>query len=245
MPVLYRLAEMVIEPRRILGLATLPSFLTGFATLRRRGEPATIADMWPMLGDRRPRTPFDPHYFFQAAWLARQLAMRRPAAHTDVGSDVRLIAAISGMVPVTFLDFRPLLVTLPNLNCVAGDICALPWDDRSVPSLSCLHVIEHVGLGRYGDPIDPQGSRRALAELVRVLAPGGTFYLTTPVGQPRTQYNAHRIFDALAVLQLAAPLELESFAMVDDHGQFHSDCTPDRALGLKYGCGMFVLRRPG
>ena len=83
------------------------------------------------------------------------------------------IGAISGSVPTIFVDYRPLEVRLPGLTCVAGTIEQLPFADVSLRSLSCLHVIEHIGLGRYGDSLDPDGSRKAAVELQRVVAVGG------------------------------------------------------------------------
>jgi hypothetical protein len=40
-----------------------------------------------------------------------------------------------------------------------------------------MHVVEHIGLGRYGEPMDEQGDLKAIEELKRVLAPGGICFL--------------------------------------------------------------------
>ncbi|MBV5330073.1 MAG: DUF268 domain-containing protein, partial [Chlorobium sp.] len=45
-------------------------------------------------------------------------------------------------------------------------------------SLSCLHALEHFGLGRYGDPIDPHGYADGLRNMVKILRQGGLFYLS-------------------------------------------------------------------
>ncbi|MBI3704986.1 MAG: DUF268 domain-containing protein, partial [Rhizobiales bacterium] len=139
--------------------------------------------MWPCLMDRVSHTPFDPHYYYQAAWLAHNLANAKPPRHVDVGSDNRMLGILSAYVPLVFVDYRPLRVRHAGIAPVAGDIKRLPFADGSIASLSCLHVIEHIGLGRYGDPIDPSGSIAGLHELERVLAPGGRLYLSTPVGR--------------------------------------------------------------
>jgi hypothetical protein len=34
--------------------------------------------------------------------------------------------------------------------------------DGYCDSLSCLHALEHFGLGRYGDPIDPRGHEKGI-----------------------------------------------------------------------------------
>jgi SAM-dependent methyltransferase len=150
---------------------------------------------------------------------------------------------VSALVPTLFVDYRPLQVRLPGLECIAGDACRLPFSDGSVASLSCLHVIEHIGLGRYGDPIDPEGSAKAARELARVLAPGGRLYLSAPVGRARVCFNAHRVFDPQALPPMFPGLGLRraSFSYVDDAGAFHRGVEPAAAASNAYGCGMYVL----
>ena len=67
---------------------------------------------------------------------------------------------LTTITDVTFIDIRPLELKLDRYTGKKGSIVALPFGDGSVSSLSCLHVVEHVGLGRYGDPIDPDGSKK-------------------------------------------------------------------------------------
>jgi hypothetical protein len=157
----------------------------------------------------------------------------------DIGSSVQTVGVLSGFVETTFIDYRVLHASLPGLRCEQGDLLALDVPSESVPSLSCLHVIEHVGLGRYGDPIDPRGSEKAAGELVRVLAQSGTLFLTVPVGRGRVCFNAHRVFAPNTVLAMFKGLDLVSFAYVDDCGQFHEMARLDQARHCDYGCGMF------
>src|SRR4051812_43996008 len=184
-----------LTPRPLVGALYLPRYLSHWRAYSRRAgkRAARFADSYPCLGDWTSATPFDAHYFYQGAWLARRLAARRPTEHVDVGSSALMLSVLSATTPVRHFDFRPLQAALPGLQCAAGDILALPLAAGSVASLSCLHVIEHIGLGRYGDPIDPEGSARAARELARVLAPGGRLYLSVPVGRERTCFNAHRV----------------------------------------------------
>jgi SAM-dependent methyltransferase len=159
--------------------------------------------------------------------------------HVDVGSSVVATGVMSAFVPTLFVDFRPLLAHLPDLNSVAADITRLPFADGSVQSLSSLHVIEHIGLGRYGDRIDPDGWRSGLSELARVLAPGGRLYLSTPVGRDRVCFNAHRVFSPTAIVGALPGLKLERFAMVDDDGRRKDNVALTGADAMSYGCGMF------
>ena len=166
-----------------------------------------------------------------------------PDDHVDIGSDVNYVGMISVIVPVTFIDIRPLSVDLPHLRCLQGTVLRIPFDDASVTSLSCLHVAEHVGLGRYGDELDPAGTRRACAELERVLAPAGNLYFSVPVGRPRVCFNAHRVHSPLQILDFFPGLELESFSLVDDDFEFRADADVGSAAELSYGCGLFWFRR--
>jgi hypothetical protein len=126
-----------------------------------------------------------------------------------------------------------------------GDLVeGLPLGDAAASSLSCLHVAEHVGLGRYGDALAPDGTRRACAELSRVLAPGGALYFSVPVGTPRVCFNAHRIHAPRQIIAYFAGLELAEFSVVDDDYRLVRDADPETAENLSYGCGMFLFRRP-
>ena len=200
-------------------------------------------DTYPCLNDRRSDTPFDPHYFYQAAWLARRLAIARPERHVDIGSDIRAIAVLSAFVEVDFIDYRPLNVSISGLSCRKGDILNLGYRKDVIQSLSCLHVVEHIGLGRYGDPLDPKGTQKALGELERVVAPGGYLYLSAPVGRERVCFNAHRVLSAQRVVEVLRGMELEEFSLVTDGGEMVECCNIADASNQEYGCGLFVFRK--
>ncbi len=235
-----------VDLKRVQGIAYLPRYLWDWQRYQKlTGHKLALADSYPCLSDWVAATPFDPHYFYQSAWLCRQLRAKPPHdRHVDIGSDVRMIAALSAFVPVDFVDFRPLQVELPNLRCLAGNITALDFGSSSLDSVSSLHVIEHIGLGRYGDPLDVNGSERALAELARVVAPGGRLYVSVPVGRETVCFNAHRVFDPNTVVRTVAPLMLVSFSLVTDRGVFTEKSTLLLGQEQSYGCGMFVFERP-
>ena len=234
-----------VAPRPLVGVFHLPRYFRNWREFSGRAGAAAprFADSHPCLGDWTSQTPFDPHYFYQGAWLARRVAARAPRRHVDVGSSALTLSVLSATTETLHIDFRPLGAELPGLRCEAGDILDLKLADASVQSLSSLHVIEHIGLGRYGDPIDPQGSRKAAAQLARVLAPGGRLYVSAPVGRERTCFNAHRVFAPETVLEMFAPLRQERFALVDDRGVYHDSVSLEAARGLDYGCGMFEFTR--
>ena len=150
-----------------------------------------------------------------------------------------MINVLSATTKTFFVDYRPLRVHLSNFLPLGGDIVQLPFRAGSITSLSCLHVLEHVGLGRYGDPINPEGSRLAATELQRVLKPGGRLFLSVPVGRERVCFNAHRVFSPSTVRGFFQELQLKTFSLVDDVGRFNEEISPEAADNLEYGCGLF------
>lgn len=239
-----RWGGVLLDWRRIVSLRYLPRFLAQWLAFRRSAGSWTVqaVDTYPCLADRLPSTPFDPHYFYQGNWLARRLADAEPPWHVDIGSSVLTVGVLSAHVPTIFVDYRPLLVRQSGLTCIAADISRLPFADRSVQSLSCLHVIEHIGLGRYGDPLDPDGARNAAEELQRVIGPGGTLYLSTPIGRERVCFNAHRVFAPATILSWFSRLQLSSFSYVSDDGSLRENVSPMLVPQLDYGCGFFEFR---
>lgn len=234
-----------IDPRQVLSLTKMPSFLSEYRRYKKLESemPVPLSETYPLLRDRVASTPFDAHYFFQAAWISRLLVEARPRLHVDIGSSVQVNAVLSAWVDTVFLDYRPLPAKLSKLMCVAGTATHLPFADYSLSSVSCLHVIEHIGLGRYGDPLDPTGSRSALRELARVVMPGGKLYVSVPVGKERVCFNAHRVFAPQRIAGWLDQLRLESFSYVNDSGEFVSSAQMREAETLEYGCGMFELVR--
>ncbi len=201
-------------------------------------------DHYAIFGESGSTTDFDAHYVYHTAWAARILAGKKPEVHIDISSDIRFVTLVSSFIPVKFYDYRPVDFTLSNLESKFGDLMALPFTDNSVSSLSCMHVVEHIGLQRYGDPIDAKGDIKAIAELTRVLKPGGHLYFVTPVGaEARIQYNAHRIYTYKMVLSLFPDLILEDFALVTDEGKFINNASESVADKQGYGCGCFLFTK--
>ena len=241
-----------LDPLRLLtNLRALPYFLAN--ARRYRGAPPEKNFALEFLsgsfasGDRfrRAGNTANP-VFWQDLWAAEYLYRAGVRTHVDVGSSVAgFIAHILSFCEVTYVDLRPLSARWPTLHYVEGTILKLPFADRSVASLSCLHVLEHIGLGRYGDPVDPSAHRLAAAELRRVLAPSGTLLLSTPVGRERLRFDAHRIFDPATVVELLSPLEPAEFHLVpDSFDRVIRNARFEDARGCEFGCGLFVFRHP-
>lgn len=206
-------------------------------------EGLTIEHAYPFLYNKVAVTPFDSHYFYQDIWAFKHVLRSGTSAHVDVASRDIYAGMLTAITQVTFIDIRPLNVTLDNFDSRKGSILDLPFDDNSVPSLSCLHVAEHIGLGRYGDPLDPLGTKKACAELQRVLAPGGELYFSLPVGRHRVQFNAHRVHPPQMIIEYFSALELVGFAAINDTGQFFAEADPDDYSKVGYSCGLFHFKK--
>jgi SAM-dependent methyltransferase len=206
-------------------------------------EPLFMENLQPCLTDDTPTSGYDSHYFYQDIWAFKRVLASGAKRHVDVGSRVDYVGFLSAVTDVTFVDIRPLMVNLERFRCMPGSILAMPFDDGSCASLSCLHVAEHIGLGRYGDPLNPLGTVEAARELERVLAPGGDLYFSLPVGRPRVCFNAHRIHSVEQILSYFSGLDLVGFSCVDDSGFFHEDVDPRALSSASYACGMFHFRK--
>ncbi|MGO9176538.1 MAG: DUF268 domain-containing protein [Desulfobaccales bacterium] len=206
-------------------------------------EQIESTDLWPCLFDKTATSPIPPHYFYQSAWAARRILQANPAHHIDVGSQLDLLAPLSAFLPITSIDIRPLMVSLHNLRSVSASLLALPFKDNAVTSVSCLHVIEHIGLGRYGDGFDPLGTQKAADELSRILAINGNLFISTPIGRERVCFNAHRVHRPDNILNFFKNLTLVEFSCEDDSGRFIEDANPSDYKTANYACGLFWFKK--
>ncbi|WP_088528063.1 DUF268 domain-containing protein [Polynucleobacter aenigmaticus] len=201
-------------------------------------------DRYPCLNDATSSTGFDTHYLFHTAWAARILAKNKPSLHIDISSCLRFVSLVSAFIPTHFYDYRPAQLNLSGLQSSRADLMNLPFDNNSVESLSCMHVIEHIGLERYGDPFDPEGDLKAIAELKRVLAVDGYLLFVVPLGEKSIiQYNAHRIYTYEQILNYFAGMQLVNFSYINDAGQYIEGASPQDTIGQVYGCGCFCFKK--
>jgi SAM-dependent methyltransferase len=227
---------------------SFPNYILFFKDFRKyrkisNAESLKIKDIYPCIHDNTSSTGFDSHYFYQDIWAFKKVLQNKAPNHVDIGSRLIYVGMLTTITKVTFIDIRPLKATLNNLESKYGTILNLPYKDNSINSLSCLHVAEHIGLGRYGDPLDPQGTIKAINELKRVLAKGGNLYFSLPVGKTRLQFNAHRIHSPKQILEYFSDLKLMGFSAVDDKAVFHENIEPMELSNQNYACGMFWFRK--
>jgi hypothetical protein len=233
-------------------MSRIPRFLHDAFLYRRAAWgsefPFRLSDLHPILTDSgEDAGTMRGHYFHQDLWAARKIFLARPQMHIDLGSRIDgFVAHLLTFMPVTVVDVRSLDDGIDGLRFIRDDGTTLSTlADDSVESLSSLHAVEHFGLGRYGDRIDPKGCFRAMGALTRVLRPGGTLYFSVPIGRERLEFNAHRVFSPVTVIDAFRGLTLKSFAAVDDEGLLDSRATPEAYASADYSCGLFEFSKPG
>ncbi len=197
---------------------------------------------FPIFGEDTKTSEIDEHYFYMGNWAFKKIVLSGVKEHIDVASQLQWIGLLSQLVKVTFIDIRPpKILGEENIEIMEGSILRLPFADGSVKSLSCLHVLEHIGLGRYGDTLDVDGTKKACKELARILAKGGNLYIVLPVGDEVTCFNAHKILSPSTVIDYFKDLKLVEFSA--------SNCETGKGLvrnadlvkvsKSSYACGMF------
>lgn len=224
-------------------------YVRDYLAFKRAG--GRVDKLFPIYSDYREQAgSATGHYFHQDLLVAGYISNNRPVRHIDVGSRVDgFVAHVAAFRPIEVIDVRALAdsghqnirftrMDLMNPDTVQAGIC---------DSVSCLHAIEHFGLGRYGDPLNPDGHLIGFKNLLKMLTPGGTLYISFPIGHSdQIHFNAHRVFrpDSILNWEAEAGIELASFSFVDDVGNLHKEVSiTDVPATTRYGCGIYTLRK--
>ena len=248
-------SQFGIDPRVFLrSLRGLPVYLRDWARFRK-GYTGPMKFM-PCLHDRYEEGgATKSEYFWQDLLVARAIHAAKPVKHVDIGSRVDgFVAHVASFREIEVFDVRPISTTVPGVVFHQADL----MDPASLPkaeemgycdSLSCLHTIEHFGLGRYGDPINPQGYKGGIANMAQLLRPSATFYLSTPIGQERVEFNANWVFDPRSIVRCAedAGLSLQKLIVITPtHGpqEVSNDAAALADLAVtRYQLGLFIFTK--
>ena len=225
----------------------IPFFLIQFLIFYKNNNQSGRYSLKPKLFDKRKLEPFDPHYLYHTAWASRVLFKIKPKIHYDFASDLRFVTIISSFVKIVQYNLSIPTIKLNNLEFRSTDLTKMKnIKSNSLKSVSCMHVVEHIGLGRYGDKINPTGDKMAINELIRVLAPGGNLLFVTPIGKPKIFFNAHRVYAYENVLKFFSTLILKEFSFISDNAFYSGLELFPRISKIEknnYGCGCFWFKK--
>ncbi len=234
-------------------LTGLNFFLADYKELKRqKGNNSSFqfGKLYPVLNERSSESgTMGGHYFHQDLYVARKIFANKPVRHIDIGSRTDgFVAHVASFREIEIIDIRAQKGTVKNISFRQADLMQLPPDlIDSCDSISSLHVIEHFGLGRYGDPIDYFGYKKAIQNIKTILQQNGTFYFSVPIGPQRIEFNAQRVFSVRFLVDLLkVDFEIKSFSYIDDDGEFYEEIPfkenqINLNYGCYYGCGIFEL----
>ena len=233
---------------KISKFSKFSKFYFQFIKLRKMSE-GRVSLLWrnryPCLDDNTSYTGFDRHYIYHPAWAFRLLNKTQPDVHVDISSTLAFCSLASAIFNIEFYDFRPPNLELDNLKVESQNILKLSFPDNSIKSLSCMHVVEHIGLGRYGDELDIDGDMKAISELARVLAIGGNLFFVVPVAKRTTvHFNAHRVYEPRMIIEKFAQknIVLNEFVLIPENekdGGLILNPSTTLLETQNYGCGCF------
>ena len=244
------------DPRVFLyNLIGFPGYLKEHRLFKRKTKEVSgikIDRLYPVLGDKfKPGAYLTDHYFFQDLLVAQRIFENNPAKHVDVGSRVDgFVAHVASFREIEVFDIRPLNNTIPNVKFMQLDFMNPNAELKDyTDSISSLHALEHFGLGRYGDPLDPEGHLKGLEAVSNALKKGGKFYFSSPIGPLRIEFNAHRVFSLKYLIEIFSKTYIiDSFSYIDDKKIFHPKAilsveNIQSNFGCNFGCGIFEMTK--
>jgi SAM-dependent methyltransferase len=237
-------------------LMGLPIFLKEYREIRRQaGISQQEFPFWPThpcLEDRCQESgTAKGHYFHQDLLVAGRIFTNQPTRHADIGSRIDgLVAHVASFREIEVLDIRDLTSPTSNILFQRADLMDPEFTLADYyDSVSCLHALEHFGLGRYGDRIDYRGHLMGWENIHRMLKAGGKLYFSVPIGDQRIEFNAHRVFSVPYLLNMIEGRYcLDAFSYVNDAGNLvrNPEMTAEaveNSFSCHYGCGIFELTK--
>ena len=235
-------------------LRGLPAFVKDWLLFRKTYEGKIT--FLPCLHDRYEEGgTTKSEYFWQDLLVARRIHENNPEKHVDIGSRIDgFVAHVASFREIEVFDVRPISTQIPGVVFRQADLMSVDSLPNSngggyCDSLSCLHALEHFGLGRYGDPVNPQGYRLGVENMIRLLKPGGIFYLSTPIGKERVEFNANWVFDPKSILRIATEngLQLDRLIVFSRESGIQEfsliEASFDDLGAADYNLGIFTFRK--
>jgi len=245
------LCQIGLNLLKIKNLIYVPLYIKSFFIYKKKLNSKNLISknyFFPILGQHLEKSSkIIQHYFNQDLLVASYIFKNNPKKHVDVGSRVDgFVAHVASFRKIEVIDIRKNNFQFKNIIFKKKDITKI---DKTMinycDSLSCLHTIEHIGLGRYGDQIDPIGHIKGFRNLIKILKAGGMFYVSFPISEQNTTYfNSERSFNPKEVLKWSEELKLIRFDVIDDNEKIFLNINLNKYnKKLKYGCGVYTFRK--
>lgn len=205
------------------------------------------ANNYPIIKEKYGFAGMTGPYFWQDLWAAKLIYKHNPLEHYDIGSrlDGFIAHVLSYGIPIHMIDIRPFPTEIEGLDTIVADATNLEvFADNSIESLTALCSLEHFGLGRYGDLIDPEACFKCFSCIQKKLKVGGHLYISIPIGKERVEFNAHRIFYPSTIIECFKDLELIEFSCANNEEiekeveihKYDDDCV---SRGTRFGLFHF------
>lgn len=243
------LVDIGFDLRRVINLRNFPEYLKNRYQFIKKG--GIVDSNFMVLSDYDAQAGHGSgHYFHQDLLVAQYIYKLNPNRHIDVGSSINgFVSHVATFRTIEAMDIRSLdEVGHENIKFLRANLMSRGDGTKSIAdSISCLHAIEHFGLGRYGDPIDPDGHKHGFTNLLHMLKDGGTLYISFPIAKESSVcFNAHRVFNPMDILNWnlgESSFLIERFDYVDDDGKLHKDQILNGDLDLNFGCGIYTIKK--
>ena len=239
---------------KFLNIRYFPRYFKNYIVFKKKAGaiPEKIFCL-PVLGEHKNTSGnLVKHYFYQDLIVASHIFRKKPKKHVDVGSRIDgFVAHVASFRKVEVFDIRSNNFQFNNIIFKKKNINKF---DKSLinycDSLSCLHTLEHIGLGRYGDEIDVKGHIKALFNLSKMVKPNGNLYLSYPISNTsKIYFNSERIFDHQEILEWLnnrdLKLKLVNFDFINDNEKVYLNTNLENLSlkKIKYGCGIYTLKK--
>lgn len=246
----FLLNQFGFSPSRLLrAIRGIPVYILNLA---RFGWRPDLTPM-PCLGDRYEQAGSQGEYFYVDLFMARAVFERVGVGgrHIDVGSRIDgFVSHLATFRALEVIDIRPLQLcssVSDRISFVQADLLSLYRDNDLIgqaDSVSSVHALEHFGLGRYGDQVDPEGNWKALTSLSRLVRPGGFLFVAMPVGcRARIFFDAHRVvLPDQVIAKVGEHFSLRELTLIDPVGS-RLDATTSRRCDANYSVGCFIFQR--
>ena len=231
---LKKLISLIYLPKFIIDYVKFICILKKFVSMN-----PVLTDFFENAGNARG------HYFHQDLLVSQFIFKDNPINHLDIASRIDgFVAHVASFRKIDVADIRKLNNKVDNIAFTQIDFMSNNSNNKKYHSISCLHAIEHFGLGRYNDPIDIDGHLKGFKNILNLLEKKGKLYISFPISNyPRIEFNAHRVFHPEDIFNWKGSknLELLRFDYVDDFGELIKSSRTDCIKNTKYGCGIYTF----